>query len=400
MGANDQKRQPANRMMIKTKSNTAPAATEHSTPAAARVAPDTGVAPVPSPARDLLEQLAGHFNGQGELLVKAHFARTMGSDFVAHVLEAAFRQLDRAPQTAALIRNWPGDPASAALAMRLNAALHLLARRGTPAALGALYARLHGDFDGAIGEALAQKDAFIAEALRHPTQTNEVGRTGAIAAALMTAQTELGAMPFELLELGASCGLNLNLAHYAFDLGGVMAGIAGSPIKIAPEWRGAQLAAAPLEVLSARGVDLHPLDPRDPLTIERQLAFVWADQQPRFQRLEGALGFAQNNPPQVDRANALTWLAAQLEKPQQDNVCRAIFHSMVLQYFAADDRRAVAETIAQAGGRATARRPLAWISFEWSLARDAVHLNLTTWPGGRTRHLATCDPYGAWISWR
>ncbi|MBO9669708.1 MAG: DUF2332 family protein [Sphingobium sp.] len=361
---------------------------------------DTGVVPVPSPARDLLQQLAGHFNGQGELLVKAHFARAMGSDFVAHVLEAAFRQLDRAPETAALIRNWPGDPASAALAMRLNAALHLLARRGAPAALGALYARLHDDFDSAIGEALAQKDAFIAEALRHPTQTNEVGRTGAIAAALMTAQMELGTMPFELLELGASCGLNLNLAHYAFDLGGVIAGTAGSAVKIAPEWRGAQLAATPIEVLSARGVDLHPLDPRDPLTIERQLAFVWADQQPRFQRLEDALEFAQNNPPQVDRANALTWLAAQLEKPQQDNVCRAIFHSMVLQYFASDDRQAVMEIIAQAGERATATRPLAWIGFEWSFSRDAVHLDLTTWPGGRTRHLATCDPYGAWIDWR
>lgn len=353
-----------------------------------------------SPARDLQQRLAGHFNGQGELISKAHFARTMGSEFVARILEAGHRQIDRAPETAALIRNWVGDPASAALAMRFNAALHLLARRATPPSLVALYARTHDDFDGAVGEALGRYDGFIAAALRRPTQTNEVGRTGAIVAALMAAQAQLGTMPFELLELGASCGLNLNLAHYGFDLGGVVAGAAGSRVEIAPEWRGAPPPAAPVDIVRARGVDLNPLDPRDPETVERQLAFIWADQQPRFRRLERALELAHIYVPVVDCANAVDWLAEQLQQPQPDGVCRAIFHSMVIQYFTPADRAAVAETIRRAGARATPHRPLALISFEWSPGREDVRLHLTCWPSGETRCLAVCHPYGAWIDWR
>jgi hypothetical protein len=353
-----------------------------------------------SPVHGLQRLLAGHFDGQVELLNRAQFAREMGSEFVARVLEAGHRQLDQAPQTAAMIRNWIGDPAAAALAMRFNAALHLLARRGTPPALGALYANEHEDFDGAIGEALLLYDGFIAQAMKHPTQTNEVARAAAILAALMAVQRDVGQRPFELLELGSSCGLNLNLAHYAYILAGKAAGAPDSPVKIAPEWRGERPTMAPVEILSARGVDLHPLDPRDPATIERQLAYIWPDQHKRFQRLELALALAHGHPPRVERANALPWLAAQLSGPQADGVCRTIFHSMVLQYFAADDRRAVIDLIATAGTHATSARPLAWISFEWSPARDEVQLNLTSWPGGTSRCLATCHPYGAWIDWR
>ncbi|QAY77426.1 DUF2332 domain-containing protein [Sphingosinicella sp. BN140058] len=336
---------------------------------------------------------------QSELCRQAGIARALGSPFVADVLEASHRQLRKAPRTADLFANWPCDPSAAALAMRFNGALHALARRGMPPALKALYRREHDDYDGAIGAALVAGDDFIAEWMRDPPQTNEVGRAAAIGAALMVARRKFG-LPFELLELGSSCGLNLNLARYAYDLGGLSAGTPDSPVRIAPEWRGSRPACAPIEVLAARGVDLKPLDAGDEKTRERLLSFVWADQPKRARRLQYALAVARRHPPRIDRADAPSWLAERLASPQETGRCRVVFHSMVLQYLTDDDRAHVLDAICRAGAEATLERPLAWIAFEWTPERSEVRLSLTCWPTGETRTLAICHPYGDWIDWR
>jgi hypothetical protein len=335
---------------------------------------------------------------RGELARQADIIRALGSPFVASVLEAGERHLAEAPRTAALIETWPGDPSAAALAMRFNAAIHALARRGRPRTLTSLYQRRHDDFDGAVGEAMAAEDDFIAAWMRDPPQTNEVSRAAAIVAALMAAREELG-LPFELLELGSSAGLNLNLAHYGYDLGGRAAGMPDSPVRIAPGWRGRPPPAEALEVVAARGVDLHPLDATDEATRERLLSFIFADQPVRAERLRQALALAQTHRPRIDQADAASWLVERLREPQPAGRCRAIFHSMVLQYLGDEDRRTVETAILQASARASAERPLAWIGFEWTPDRKEVQLKLTCWPSGGTRHLATCHAYGAWIDW-
>jgi len=354
--------------------------------------------PSPAGARLLQTLLADRFEQDSELLRQARFAHAMGSTLVASVLEAGHRHLSLAPRTEALIRGWVGNPSEAALAMRFNAAIHALARHGQPPILQALYQGQHADFDAAIAQALTENDDFIAEAMRHPTQTNEVGRAGALVAALMTLSDEHG-FPFELLELGTSCGLNLNLSEYGYDLGGVCAGASGSPVLIAPQWHGAQPTAAPFEVLSAKGIDLNPLDPTDSATVDRLMSYVWADAPARLQRLEHALRIARRRRPCVEQGNAVPWLMDQLRLEQPQGVCRVIFHSMVLQYFSPEERDAVAGAIKAAGAQASADRPLAWVSFEWNTDRSEVQLLLNSWPEGRTRHLATCHPYGSWIDW-
>lgn len=339
-----------------------------------------------------------YLGSSGELARQAVIARALGSPFVAAVLEAAERHLARAPQTAALIRTWPGDPRSAALAMRLNAAIHALARRGRPQELSALYQHEHDDFDGAVAAAMAAEDEFIAAWMRHPPQTNEVCRAAAIMAALGVAQRSFG-MPFELLELGSSAGLNLNLGRYSYNLGGVPAGAPESLVRIAPEWRGSPPPSSNVDVRSARGVDLRPLDTSDEGTRDRLLSFVFADQPTRAERLRQALQVAQQYPPRVDRANAVAWLNDRLSEPQMPGCCRVVFHSMVLQYLSADDRSAVEKMIEEAGNEADNDRPLVRIGFEWTDRREQVQLSLTCWPGGEPQHLATCHPYGAWIDW-
>lgn len=230
-----------------------------------------------------------------ELAAQADRCRAMGSPFVARVLEAASRQLPHAPLTAARLYDWPGDQAAAALALRLNGALHALARAGRSYALTSLYRREHTDFDAAVVDALARNDQYIADWILHPPQTNEVARAAALMSALMAAPLDR-AMPFELLELGSSCGLNLNLDRYAYALGSTSAGDPFSDVQIEPLWQGASPKAGPVSIAAARGVDLHPLNAADPAHRERLLAFAWADQPARTQRLENALRIAADHP--------------------------------------------------------------------------------------------------------
>jgi hypothetical protein len=340
-----------------------------------------------------------HIGGCGELKRQAMVARDLGSPFVAAVLEAGERQLHHAPLTAQLILCWPHAPSAAALAMRFNAALHAIARRGSIPMLSALYRGEHDDFDGALAAALAAEDHFIFARMHHTPQTNEVGRAAAIGAALMAARARLG-FPFELLELGSSCGLNLNLARYVYDLGGVSAGVTDSAVQVAPVWRGPPPVVAPIDVHDARGVDLNPLDAGNEATRDLLLSYVWADQPQRAARLEQALALAQRHPPRIDKGNAVSWLAARLSEPQQAGRCRVVFHSMVLQYLREKDRLAVIDMIEAAGARATGERPLAWISFEWTPTRSEVQLWLTCWPSGEGRLLAKCHAYGDWIEWQ
>jgi hypothetical protein len=338
-------------------------------------------------------------DGMREFLLTADRCRAMGSPFVATVLETVVRQIDKAPISARMVRDWPGDPAAAALALRLNGALHALARRGTPQALAQLYRGQHRDFDGAVALALSEHDAFIAEWISHPTQTNEVARAGAIMAALMTASQRWG-MPFDLLELGSSCGLNLNLDRYAYGLGGVEAGDPRSTVRIEPLWRGPAPPQAAVAIASARGVDLHPLNASDDQDRERLLSFAWADQPVRMARLEKALEIARAYPPQVDEDHAPLWLARRLSEPQPEGRCRIVVHTMFLQYLDQRQRQDLATVLETAGHRASTARPLAWISFEWTPDRREVELRLTSWPNGETRVLAKCHPYGDVVEWQ
>lgn len=325
--------------------------------------------------------------------------RALGSGFVAAILAAGARQLSRAPRTAALMADWPRDAAADALAMRFNAALHALARGGSMPALSALYRDLSGDFDTVIGTAMAEADEFIADWMRDTPQTNEVGRSAAIMAALLVLR-ERHDLPCELLELGASAGLNLHLDRYGYDLGGRRIGPTDAPVHVAPTWRGSAPRMGDIEIVSACGVDLNPIDVDDPAACARLMAYVWADEPERADRLAQALAIARDAPPCVERGDIATWLPARLAMPQAAGTCRTVIHTMALQYLDTVDAAAVEAAFQTAGARATDARPLARIGFEWTASRDAVHLSLTSWPGGDTQHLATCHAYGSWIDWR
>lgn len=351
----------------------------------------------PSPSPDLV------FSDKRDYLLRqSGIARSLGSPFVGEVLAAARRQLSRAPALEATIAGWPGDPAAGAMSLRLNAGLHALARRGTFADLSSLYAGSHQDFDRAIGEALELGERTLLVWMSHPTQTNEVRRSSAFMAALAVLASRYG-LPFELLEVGASAGLNLFLDHYAHDLGGRMFGDPGSPLQLAPQWQGPPPQQAEVRIAAARGVDLRPLRLDDPHTRERLMSYVWPGDEERSECLRQAMLLARDSALVVDRANAVSWLADRFARPQAPGTVRVVQHSMVMQYLPEDDLHAARETIRAAGRRATPDRPLARMGLEWDRERTQVSLSISHWCGdsedGERATLAICHPYGASIDW-
>lgn len=344
-----------------------------------------------------------------QLRIEAAKAHGFAKPRAAALMAALARVL---PQTGggvfAAIEAWPGDLASDGVIFRLNAGLHALALAGREAGvLGALYrgGTMPSSFalEAALAEALDVHADELLGWLAHPTQTNEVARVAGLVAALLEL-ARARALPCEVLELGASAGLNLNFPRYAVRLGEVSACAPASAVTLAPGWRGGAAPGGSLSVTSAKGVDLHPLDVAQDTDRERLAAYLWPGETTRAARLAAAIGIAESCPPQVDTGLASAWLLRRFAQPQAEGVRRVVFHSMVLQYASDHERAAIDQAFALAGARAEPDRPLARVSIEWRADRAAVELRIAQWDGagerGEARLAALCHPYGEWIEWR
>jgi len=344
-----------------------------------------------------------------QLLIEATKARSFGKTIVAAVLESLARVLPCAPRMRVCIEGWPGDLAGAGVIFRVNAGLHALARSGRHPELQRLYQAVDSGalpqsdkFDAVLIDVLALHTPDLLQWMSGPTQTNEVARAAGFVAALL----ELNARTphsCELLELGTSAGLNLNLAHYGCKLGDTHSGDPLSAVQIAPRWHGRTPPAVPLVIKRALGVDLNPLDICSDQDCERLHAYIWAGERERTERLEAAIAFARRYPPHVESGLASRWLARELSRPQPQGTRRVIAHSMVVQYMTDVERAAVDAAIALAAAASTPDRPLARIGMEWSADRSMVELRITSWDGGstsgRTMVAANCHPYAEWFDW-
>ncbi|MFM2370798.1 MAG: hypothetical protein RIS85_520 [Pseudomonadota bacterium] len=341
--------------------------------------------------------------------IEADKAQGFGKRFAAAVLQSLERVLPTAPAVLRQIEDWSGDLAAAGVIFRLNAGLHALARSGRHPQLQQIYAAAGrgelpsaAQLDLAVALALCEDDATVARYIESPTQTNEVGRIAGLVAVLMELNVR-ATMPSEILELGASAGLNLNLDRYACQVFDALAGNPRSRVRIAPRWTGRAVPFAPVPIAATRGVDLHPLDVANADHRERLHAYVWPGEMARDDRLGAAIAVARRHPPQVDRGGAAQWLEAQLAGPQREGVRRVVFHSMVVQYMPEAERIALRRTLARAGAAATPQRPLVAVGLEWSGDRKAVELRVRQWNGGAhdgaAAIVAWWHPYAEWFDW-
>jgi hypothetical protein len=309
-------------------------------------------------------------------------------------------RLDRSTEAGRRVLDWPGkaDAFNDAVPLRLAGGLHALVRRGGAPGLAGCYPPNPLPDDEALWAALRPvlADPELETWLDGAPQTNEVGRSAVLMSGLLVV-ADLFPQPVELLELGASAGLNLLLDRYAYDLGGVCAGDPESPLRFEPRWKGAPPPEARVEIVGRQGVDLHPLDVRR--DGDRLLAYVWPDQPRRLAQLEAALAVAAEDPPRVEAGEAADWLEARLADPQAAGVTRVVLHSIAFQYFPKATKARIEAALEAAGAVATFAAPLAWLRYEYDPRDERITLRLKTWPSGEDRLLADCHPHGSSVRW-
>ncbi|MCA1749857.1 MAG: DUF2332 family protein, partial [Sphingomonadales bacterium] len=255
-----------------------------------------------------------------------------------------------------------------------------------------------GDVGRAVEQAMTAHDAELARWLDRPPQTNEVGRAAAVMAGLLVAADRYP-LPIDLLELGSSAGLVLNLGRYRYDLGGVAAGEETSPLLLAPEWKGGPPPEAPIDIVTQRGVDRDPIYLSTPEAAERLIAYIWPDQKQRIANAERAIRLARAFTPPVIAGEGDEWVENRLAAPQAEGVLRILFHTIALQYFSAEAKARVEDAVLKAGAAATEDRPFGHLAFELNAEKTACALRLRLWPSGEDLHLADAHPHATRVKW-
>ncbi|MGN6810863.1 MAG: DUF2332 domain-containing protein [Thermomicrobiales bacterium] len=239
------------------------------------------------------------------------------------------------------------------------------------------------DFCAAFEPALA---ALIQTRL---VQTNVVKRALALRLCL-AAVGRLVTAPVHLIEVGASAGLLLRCDRYGYTLGGRHFGDSRSPVQIAAEWRDAvdvpDLDALPA-LASVTGIDLHPLDARDPADRRWLEALVWPENRHEADLLRQALTVVAADPPPIRAGDAIDVcpeLAAELPPSEP----RVVFHAITRLHVPADRLGAFDAALAALGHNA----PLYWLSLE-----GQGELDLRDSSGVLT-HLARVGPRIEWVA--
>lgn len=336
------------------------------------------------------------------LRTQADWCRRLGSDLYVRLLEVAAADLEAGGPVARLLDGWTGHPNRQALALRMMGGVHHLALTGAAPALAAHYPTAGGTpgpgVEQAFLDVVAEAAGEIRPWLHRNLQTNEVNRSTVLLGGLLEIARRTGP-PLALNEIGASAGLNLYLDRYHYDLGSRTWGDPASPVRLRSEWRGRlPPLTGRLDVVTRAGCDPHPIDPGDADQVARLRAFVWPDQPERLARLTAALELAAAEPDRVESTATVDWVAGALAAPRP-GITTVILHSVVWHYIDRDEQADITAAIEEAGERADAAAPLAWLEME-NMTDDGMAVRLRTWPAGDDAVIGRTHAHGAWVDWQ
>ncbi|MDZ4825736.1 MAG: DUF2332 domain-containing protein [Actinomycetota bacterium] len=261
-------------------------------------------------------------------------------------------------------------PPRAHFPVLLLAAVHYVVLGGIDHPLAAVYA---GKSDADPGPlftevCLEHRDAVLELLATQQVNTNEVGRSAAIGAALTSVAARVGT-PLAHLDVGCSAGLNLLCDRYRLDYGPAGAsGPADARVHVSCEVVAGSPPIAPTlpEVVARVGLDRAPVDVHDPDQVRWQLACVWPDTG-RLPRTRLALEEAQRTPMQLVRGDAVEAvgdLVAQLPA----HAAAVVTTTWVVAYFSREQRAGFRDALAAASHA----RPIVWISAEGQGVVDSI----------------------------
>lgn len=342
------------------------------------------------------DKVLRHFRLQADACERLH------SPFMAQLLRLVADNLHWDHPVFAKVRRWDPDRVKDdALALRIAGGLHALVLSGRAAELATVYPPAetsNGELLYAIKDAITAHESYLLHFLTFPPQTNEVGRSAALAAGFQVVHQETG-LPLRMLELGASAGLNLKWDSFRIDYDGARWGAETSRVHLQPQWTGDRPPLVPVPVAERQGCDLSPLDVGDDDLALRLRSYVWADQLDRRKRLEAAIELARTSDRKVAAASAEKWTRQQLAN-LPSGVTTVLYHSVFWQYLPDEKRAALSDAIEDAGRRASADAPFAHLALEPDRdQKQQAALYLTLWPGGRERKLAEACYHGRWVRW-
>jgi len=339
------------------------------------------------------EKILAHFAEQ------AMYCDMFGSPFTAQLIKSMSEDYQSGGPIAALLKDWDTNPRADALALRLAGYFHHAVLVNRDAELAAHYPSNLANWSieeiWPLARALLEREPNAAAAfIRSAPQTNETRRSIALLAAFLTfAENWKGEV--DMLEIGASAGLNLNWDLYTYKTKSWAWGAQG-PVQIDTDWNGPPPPIADIAVRNRAACDLNPLDIRDENERLQLRSYVWPDQPDRLARFDGAVALARETGVQVERADAAQWLAQRLNT-RADDAATIVYHSVFLQYPPREARDAIVDAIHSAGARATERAPLAWVRLEPEALTDDVRdsprmvIDVTTWPGAKRRIVGYTD---------
>jgi hypothetical protein len=303
-----------------------------------------------------------------------------------------------------LLEPYASEPRTEFFPVRALAGVHEMVLAGEIPELEAHYPSVGGDGDAAsawpeVRIALADHSPEVLADLRHPLQTNETSRCGALAGGFHLIAARTG-MPLRVLELGSSAGLNLHFDRYRYEAGGVAAGPPDAAVRFVDYWKGGvPPLEAEVEVVERSGCDIDPIEVTTERGRRQLLSYVMPDDDHRIAMMRAAIDVAASDPVRVDRESADTWAQRQLaELPT--GTATVLFHSIFWLYPPEAVRRRVVDALAEAGRRASAKAPLHWLRYE-ETADDIgrCELRLRSWPGGEDALLAHGRHHFAPVSW-
>jgi len=250
---------------------------------------------------------------------------------------------------------------------------------------------------------LRNRDALLPIIRTGLTQTNEVRRSALLLPALQEIARDSGS-ELALIEIGPSAGLNLNFDLYHYRYGAVELGDPDSQLTLETEVRGAVPRGAIPEVAGRAGIDLNPLDVRNPADVAWLRALIWPEHADRLALLNAAIAIAMQHPPALHKGEFSEWLP-QLVANTNESAAICIVATFVLNQLAPEDRAQLRrELLRLSAGRTMYMVVIGFPTFVEPNSQlpgeEQVWLLRLRGGQGEYRLTAIANPHGRWIELR